>query len=248
MLIRISVTAAVIVALLTVAWVYGPYVPWRILKIADSHNGLITAGATALIGLFTLTLWRVNRRQGLDARTIQRAYVKISHPSPGIEQLDESGHIWLTISVKNHGQTPAQVTDVFLRPIVVEHGSPLPHTPDYNVDHTAPVLWAFLVTNDEFFHSRFYGITQDQMTKVNGLTCDLYMIGYVDYIDQFGAHHRGGYARQYQPMIDLKTRYETDREFAQRNNLTVVAQPGYNYDRVRRRGEGTRNLRRSARS
>jgi hypothetical protein len=47
------------------------------------------------------------------------------HPSPGIEQLDESGHFWLTISVKNHGQTPAQVTDVFLRPIVVEHGAAL---------------------------------------------------------------------------------------------------------------------------
>lgn len=108
MLMRICMAAAAIIALLglVVAWLYGLYVPSQILRIADRHNGLITAFATAFIGLFTLTLWLVNRRQGLDARTIQRAYVKISHPSPGIEQLDESGHIWLTITVKNHGKTP----------------------------------------------------------------------------------------------------------------------------------------------
>jgi hypothetical protein len=180
------------------------------------------------------------------------------HPSPGIEQLDESGHFWLTISVKNHGQTPAQVTDVFLRPIVVEHGAALrslnlglwvgrfrgvPRTPDYNADHTTSVLRAFLVTNDEFHHSRFYRITQDEMTKVKGLISDLYMIGYVDYVDQFGAHHRGGYARQYQPMIDLKTRYETEREFAQRNlgRLSSAAHPSRLWDRTRCGAAGRRD-------
>jgi hypothetical protein len=210
---------------------------WQVVKFVDVHNGLVTALATAFIGLFTFTLWMVNRRQGFDTRTIQRAYVKISHPPPGIERLDDSGNIWLTVSIKNFGQTPATVTHVALKPVVVDHGDPLPTVPDYTYKPEGPVLRAFLVTNDEFYLSRFYRITVDEMNKVKNLLTDLYLIGFVDYIDQFGQRHRGGYARQYQPMID-KASYATEREFALRNNLIVVAQDGYNYDRVRLRGEG----------
>src|SRR5262245_41253571 len=45
----------------------------------------VSAAATIAIALFSFTLWRVNRRQGSDARVIQRAYVKISHSPPGVE-------------------------------------------------------------------------------------------------------------------------------------------------------------------
>jgi hypothetical protein len=65
------------------------------------------------------------------------------------------------------------------------------------------------------------------------------LIGFVDYIDQFGQRYRGGYARIYYPMIDIKNdRYKSEAEYAARNNLGVVAQEGYNYDRPRSRGEG----------
>src|SRR5262249_1056269 len=155
------------------------------------------------------------------------------HPAPGIEQLGSSGDIRLTVSIKNYGRTPARVTDVVIKPVVVPRGDQLPTVPDYTVrpQHLKPK--AFLVTDDEFFLDRHYRITPDEMSKVKDLASDLYMIGYVDYTDQFDQHHRGGYARLYYPMVDLKSRYKTDEEFAQRNNLRVVAQEGYNYDRVR---------------
>jgi hypothetical protein len=104
--------------------------------------------------------------------------------------------------------------------------------PDYTVQHEQPKPQAILVTDDEFFLSRIYRITEDEMSKVKNLLSDLYMIGYVDYTDQFGQRHRGGYARQYWPMLDIRKQHETDEQFAQRNNLTVVAKKGYDYDRI----------------
>ncbi len=199
-------------------------------------TGINANAITALAGLataaFTGTLFVNAHNQLIHNRQVERAYVKISHPSPGIEQLDSSGHIWFKVSIKNYGRTPARVTNVVLKPVVVPHGDPLPTEPNYTT-HEDPKPTAFLVTDDEFFLSRFYRISPDEMSKVKGLLSDLYMIGFVDYVDQFDQHHRGGYARQYQPMIDVKTRYKTEEEFARRNNLTVVAQVGYNYDRSR---------------
>ena len=63
----------------------------------------------------------------------------------------------------------------------------------------------------------------------NAFTHTLYLIGYVDYIDQFGQRHRGGYARMYKPLTVL---------LQNQNNLFYVIQEGYNYDRLRKRGEG----------
>jgi hypothetical protein len=222
---------------------------WLVVLAAGSNTslaGYVTAITginanviTALAGLatagFTGTLFANAHNQLIHNRRVERAYVKISHPPPGIEQLDSSGHIWLTVSIKNYGRTPARVTDVVLKPVVVPRGDQLPIVPDYTMQNEGPKPEAFLVTDDEFFLSRFYRITPDEMSKVKDLLSDLYIIGYVDYIDQFDQHHRGGYGRQYQPMIDVKTRYETDEEFAQRNNLTVITHAGYNYDRVRTR-------------
>jgi hypothetical protein len=34
-------------------------------------------------------------------------------------------------------------------------------------------------------------------------------------------------------MLDVRRRYGSDDEFFRRNNLLVVAQPRYNYDRLR---------------
>jgi hypothetical protein len=116
----------------------------------------------------------------------------------------------------------------------------LPSEPNYSVENWGKPLRAFLVTNDEFFDSRFYRISPDDAEKVKNFTYDLYMIGFVDYIDQFGGRHRGGYARIYYPMIDVKSadRYETEAAYVARNNLGVVAKEGYYYDRPRSRMDG----------
>jgi hypothetical protein len=191
----------------------------------------ITAFAALATAAFTATLFVNAHNQLMHNRKVERAYVKISHPSPGIEQLDPSGHFWLTVSIKNYGRTPARVTDVVLKPVVVPHGDPLPTVPDYTKQTEDPKAQAFLVTEDEFNLSRLYRITPDEMSKVKNLLSDLYIIGYVDYVDQFYQPHRGGYARQYWPTIDRRT----GEEFAHRNNLTVVTQEGYNYDEERPR-------------
>jgi hypothetical protein len=195
----------------------------------------VGAVATIVIAVFSGTLWWVNKRQGSDARIIQRAYVKISHSSPGVE-LDTSG-FYLQVSIKNFGQTPARVTDIVTKPVVVAHGELLPTIPDYTCEDPGPPLRGFLVRDDEFFIPRFYSITSYEMEQVKGKHADLYVIGFVDHIDQLGERHRGGYARRYFPAID-EMKYETEADRAKRNNLHVVVQERYNYDRLRHRGEG----------
>jgi hypothetical protein len=197
---------------------------------------VVNAAAAVAIAYFSFTLWRVNRRQGSDDRIIQRAYVKISHSPPGVE-VSPSGNFWLQASIKNFGQTPARVTDIVMKPVVVARHEPLPTVPDYTCEDPGPPLRAFLVKDDEFFLPRHYSIPKDQMKRVTEHSADLYVIGFVDYRDQFGDRHRGGYARRYYPAID-EMKYENEAERAKRNNLLVLAQERYNYDRRRHRGEG----------
>ena len=206
--------------------------------ISHIDANAVSAAATVAIAFFSFTLWWVNRRQGLDARVIQRAYVTISHSPPGVE-IDRSDRsdFWHEARIKNFGQTPARVTQVVMKPVVVAHGEQLPAIPDYTCVDLGPSLKAFLVRDDEFFIPRIHSITPYEMGLVRDHSADLYVIGFVDYIDQFDERHRAGYARQYFPAVD-EINYETEAERAKRNNLHVVAQDGYNYDRSRRRGEG----------
>jgi hypothetical protein len=53
---------------------------WENIRRIDANA--VSAAATVAIAVFSLTLWLVNRRQGSDARVIQRAYVRISHSPP----------------------------------------------------------------------------------------------------------------------------------------------------------------------
>jgi hypothetical protein len=46
-------------------------------------------------------------------------------------------------------------------------------------------LRAFLVRDDEFFNPRFDSISSYDVEQVKGKYADLYVIGFVDYIDQF---------------------------------------------------------------
>jgi hypothetical protein len=197
-------------------------------------NTLIAIAALATAA-FTLTLYLNARHQLIHYRKVERAYVKISHPPPGIRQLNSNGSFSLTFSIKNYGRTPARVTDFVIKTIVLRKGDSLPSEPDYTVRREDSKPQAFLVSDDEIFFRRAFRITPDEMSKVKEGTAVLYMIGYVDYSDQFGQHHRGGYGREYRLGMDDRTRYNTDDEFNQRRNLLVLEEEGYNYDRVRTR-------------
>jgi hypothetical protein len=55
-----------------------------VVAAAQIYNGLITAIATFAIAWFTWTIKGINNQQNAHTRTIERAYVKLSHSPPGI--------------------------------------------------------------------------------------------------------------------------------------------------------------------
>lgn len=182
--------------------------------------------------------------------TVQRAYVDISHVSPGLE-LDPAP--FLKIGIKNHGHTPGTVTAYNIT--LVNGVEPLPTIPKYDerlTEHVGLFLNPNELVYDDIHPHRLGGTI-----SMGAPGMKVWLIGYVDYIDKFNIRHRAGYARVFDQTIDDKqstayrrkgkvgeifvreigenidwTRYE------QRNNLPFVTQTGYNYDRKRLPREG----------
>jgi len=209
----------------------------------ETHDGAITALATIAIAAFTYTLYRSTEklwkageqqialaqtsaettRRVLDhTRTVERAYVKISHVEPGLVFATD-GTVRVTVQVKNFGRTPANVTDLILTPFVVRPRMALPEKPIYEVTQGYPSARAFLVANDRIFTHAAFPLPEFQQVLLGQLT--LYLLGYVDYVDTFGQRHRGGYARLF--VADQKE-----------NNLVFITNASYNYDVPRQPGEG----------
>jgi hypothetical protein len=202
----------------------------------EDHDGVITAIATVVIAAFTIVLAKSTGdlhkgavKQAEMMRTIERAYVKMSHHSPpGLHFEQASGLCWFKINVKNYGDTPATVTDVLFKLIVLANGDGLPATPDYTRSRIDPPINAFLVKNDDFDYTpKSFDVGLTNVPDIINGNKLIYICGYVDYRDSFGDRRRGGWARRYNPAAGLT------------NNLVFVTQPGYNYDRVRVPGEGS---------
>jgi hypothetical protein len=163
----------------------------------------------------------------------ERAYVKMSHNPPGIDIRPESGVFVISIEIKNHGRTPATVSDVVLEPMILPTQQALPTVPTYTRQGGSRIC-GFLVANEPMLWVEQYDITSEKMMSVKADESNLYLIGHVDYIDQFGRRYRGGFARRYVPTLDGPQ----FKNAPQRNNLNFVLQTGYNYDRERIPGEG----------
>ena len=194
----------------------------------------ITAVATICIAWFTRTLQRATKSAAEHVLRIERAYVKMSHPPPGISFDGGTGRLFINMGIKNFGNTPANVTNFVLAPIV---GDELPERPNYPKPQS-PTAKSFLVKDDEVFLRQELTISVGEEQDVRSGSKKLWIIGYVDYIDGFGVRHRGGYARLYWPEADNRSGYATEDEFRRRNNLIFVPQSGWNYDRLRRKSEG----------
>jgi hypothetical protein len=69
----------------------------------DMHSGAITAVATAVIGIFTVTIWRVATKQLKLTRQTERAYLSAA----GL--MNATG---FTVSVTNNGKTPGELISV----------------------------------------------------------------------------------------------------------------------------------------
>jgi len=212
------------------------------------NAGALTAFATILLAVVTLALvaiaiaqWTAARRSNEHFQATERAYVKLSHYPPGVQFIQNMGapHIVMAVQIKNHGHTPAHVSDVYIDSRIVPADQGLPATPLYPQLEGREVAAAFLVANDEFLHRVDLGITNADHAAIMDGTSELYIVGYVDYQDKFGQRHRGTYARAYEPEIDAPPHNVAAAEdFANRNNLTIVSIPQYNDDRPRVWGEG----------
>jgi len=199
----------------------------------------VTAVFTVVLAVSTILLWSTTKAAGERAdsaiRTIERAYVKMSHHPPGLNIETASGMCWLSLHVKNFGHTPARVTDAHLTVKILPNNEPLPGKPVYERNLINEVYKVFLVTNDD---ATYYPIPFNVgLERVPGLdigTLKLWLIGHVDYTDMFDQRYRAGYARMYRSGADMRELYGKgeagDEAYARRNNLVFVTEEGYNYD------------------
>lgn len=156
----------------------------------------------------------------------ERAYIQMSH----VDELVIKGtptQLRITMEIKNWGKTPGTVTDQMLAFQVLGRAVELDAVPQHDLPHPRMVN-AFLVPTGKYnWDTVLEHDYQGAMKAINGGALQLYLIGFVDYQDQFGGRYRSGYARVYLP----------DRN-GTGNNLGYVNLPGYNFDRARVFGEG----------
>jgi hypothetical protein len=201
--------------LLYVLFWYGGYV---------FNAATITAAATVAIAIFTWTLYVINRDQLLHNRRVERAYIKMSSLVPPGVVFGPEGRIEVTIEVRNHGITPGRVTDLVGTANTCPLDQNMPPVPNY-ARSPAIAPTAFLVANDFVATTSWLTLAKDQAEQAQRGECKLFVFGLVDYVDQFDQRHRSGFGRRY-------VRGQTG------NNLVFMEEAGYNYDRVRRPGEG----------
>ena len=200
----------------------------------------VTGIFTVVLAISTIMLWRATKAIGERAdaafRTAERAYVKMSHAPPGlrcIQALTDTAptQYLITITITNFGRTPARVTNVLAKRIMLTTSQARPPKPDYTPDPWYPESpKAFLVTNDTFSFTRVWQFWDE--IEPSGATHELYAIGCVEYEDAFGTRYRAGYARKYVPRLNREDArlYPTPESYADRSDLVFVTQEGYNYD------------------
>lgn len=185
-------------------------------------------------------LWRqtgFNRDQTSNQRVIERAYVKVSHVPPGIS-FSPNEVLRVRMRVKNFGRTPAKVTAEVTSFHLGDDGDPLPLPEEVFSSLPVRPMEAFLVEGDEFYFTQPKPFDEPLSQLIQSGRKRLLVYSYIDYIDQFGERHRAGYARQYNSGLDIKSNYATPEDYRERNNLDLLTEPGYNYDRPRKQNEG----------
>lgn len=213
------------------------------------------SGFTLLLFIATYRLYRTTVKLAIDAenaskrqiestRTIERAYVKMSHRKPGavfIEQVEEDKikgdkikkiFCRVTFEIKNFGSTPARVTKTYVRIIIVGKDEIPTPSPDYREgDNKVTIGESFIVRQEDFSVTIESYIPDPVFQRLGSGEQKLCVFGYVDYVDRFDCHHRAGYARMYAPDHDLPMADGSVN--VSRNNLVFVSFDGYNYDRER---------------
>ena len=202
--------------------------------LQKNFSTLVTLVLTAALVYFTRELARTTRNLYLATRDaakaakvsaknthiVDRAFVKLSH-TKGVYP-DATGMFHVRMQARNTGRTPANITNMMVKPVLLLNSEKLPAKPDYRRSQTEQRR-AFLVAGMSAYFGEVFSVSEEALAEIQNGTRQLYLMGYVDYVDVFGNSHRGGYARLYDPTI------------SKGNNLTFVTEPGYNYDRPYRR-------------
>src|SRR5262245_31034055 len=99
-----------------------------------SLNDLLTLALAAVVGAIAFIQMRRMGEANDHIRTCERAWGTMNHRRPGIV-IDGAGRVSVAVIVKNSGRTPAQVTDVYQKALIVKRGTRLPKSPDYSPKH-----------------------------------------------------------------------------------------------------------------
>ena len=126
----------------------------------------------------------------------------------------------MSFRIHNHGNTPARIIELALQPWFPVGNPELTRLPEVPPDLLKTGSRAFVVRGDSFSRHTILPISPQEITEIRNGERNLWILGYVDYIDAFHVRHRAGYARKYfrgwdKPGIDC---------------LVIEAQEGYNYD------------------
>jgi len=214
-------------------------VRWTIvLAVATIVLAIVAAGQLGMF-LFQLKLMTQATKDAGDAARsaktsaeavmlAERAYVKMSHVRPGVQWIEGNKELFrIQVEVKNHGRTPASVTDVKIGARLLENDVLLQEPFPYPKREVNPN--AFLVPDEAFFHDCHFPLRGKDFTDAKSGWKKLWIFGHVDYIDTFATRHRSGYVRVYISAVDN----------GKANNLFYMPEARYNYDRRREPGEGT---------
>jgi hypothetical protein len=169
-------------------------------KLSDAE--FVTAVATLLIAIGTFVVAVVTYGQLKHNRLVERAYVKASPTFPGVS-LGTGGEIRISLEIRNHGSTPARVNDVVMTADILPTGEALPEIPRYRRSHKN-ISTAFLVSNDYFFVNGLMYLDAAHVTEASQGKKQLFIFGYVDYIDLFEQRHLGGFARRYNHSASIR--------------------------------------------
>jgi hypothetical protein len=183
----------------------------------------------------------------------ERAYIDLSHHPPGlvVDLFTMTGAdniprkaVRVTIGAQNRGNTRGVLTTRLVQ--LLFRDQPLPTDPPY--DKTlAEVLRIPMMPGDTINKTFVWQVPEETLTQVALNSGELYVIGFVDYLDEFGGRHRSGYGRVYSPRERERTLFyreeagliqHVDDPATAQNNLPFVAEMNYNYDRPRRQDEG----------
>ena len=202
------------------------------LRLALAEWSILVASLALALGAVAAIRFAVRRAVRKATRRIERAYVSISYLPPGVvtdeppregPEASEPQELRIGIEVTNRGGAPANVTAYLLTHHI---GHRLPEDPPYGKARVSAAK-AFLPADRSFRFSSAFAVSAKDMASLRAGDASLWILGYVDYRNDFKTRYRSGYARRWNP-----------RSAESGNNLVIEAKPRYNYDRERKNGEG----------